>query len=70
MVLLAIVLIVTYLVFCKLSQPSQSVIKAPKGRFVVRAFKNGEMVHMRTYKDEYFVVRPGTEWDKVEITES
>ena len=69
MVLLAIVLIVIYLVFFKLSQPSLSA-PVPKGQFVVRGFKNGVMVYMKTYKDEIFIIQPGTLWDKVEITET
>ena len=41
-----------------------------KGQFVVRGFKNNELVYMKTYVDETFTVQPGSKFDKVEITEN
>lgn len=46
-----------------------SVPKAPNGSFVVRGFKNGELVYQKTYENEFFIVGAGDKFDKVEITE-
>lgn len=38
-----------------------------KGSFKVSAYKNGELVFLKTYTNESFIVGPGDKWDKVII---
>jgi hypothetical protein len=43
-------------------------IGAPKGKFQVKGFKDGELKFADVYKDEYIVLTPGFKYDHIEIT--
>lgn len=40
----------------------------PKGKFRVLGFKNKELIYNEVFEDSYFVVSPGSRFDRVEIT--
>jgi hypothetical protein len=43
-------------------------IGAPKGKFQVKGFKDGELKFADVYKNEYIVLTPGVKFDHIEIT--
>lgn len=43
-------------------------VGAPKGKFQVKGFRDGELRFADVYKDEYIVLTPGFKFDHIEIT--
>lgn len=40
----------------------------PKGKFRVQGFKDHKLIYSEVIEDSYFVVSPGSRFDRVEIT--